>query len=99
MTAGKLTFSGSFYVARVDITAGNPSPVKFEVHKPGFLGIDTTICSTTVTPSKMTGSAYAKSFSISCGNISAGNYYIFLAKTIAAGDGYDLVGSGTLRTP
>lgn len=101
MTAGTLTFSGSFYVSRVIPAAGNPSPVKFTVYKlgSGLFDPDRVICSTTITPSKMVGSAYAKSFSKNCGTIAAGKYYIYILRTLSAADGYELVGSGTLRTP
>lgn len=98
MTAGALTNSGKIWVTMIQ--GGTPNglqPWYFEVWKKNTL-FDTKICtSDPVYPNVMVGSQYPTNFSKSCGNISAGKYYLVIWR--ADSDNREVKGTGTLRTP
>jgi hypothetical protein len=98
MTAGQLTNSGKIWVTM--IMGGIPAgmyPWYFEVWKKNTV-FDQLICtSSPVYPNVMVGSQYATSFTKSCGNISAGTYYLVIYR--AQSDNREVQGSGTLHTP
>ena len=101
MTAGTLTNSGSIYVASAQpcCSTTNPASWTITVKKYNWPLFDSTICSVTVTPSKMVGSQYKVSFTKNCGTIAAGKYYLYITRGGGSTDGRQVVGSGTLTTP
>jgi len=98
INAGKLTNTGKLWVTSADVTATNPpSWFTVAVYKQ-VVGPDKLICKTAkITPSLMVGSQYAKSYTVNCGTIAKGVYYLYIERKDP--DGREVKGSGTISTP
>jgi hypothetical protein len=97
LTVGSLTNSGSLWVTRTNPNPINP-PTPFYIRvKKSVFGIDPTICTTSaITPSIMVGQQYNVSYSLNCGSISSGTYYLYIWRNSI--DGREVKGSGTLSS-
>lgn len=93
LSAGKLSNSGRLWQYATIGGATGPLSITVEVWKDNILS-DTKICSITVPTSSTIG--VQSGYSVPCGDIAAGNYYLVIWK--AEKDGWSTQGDGTLET-
>ena len=93
LDAGAMTNSGSATAFSKDAGAYSaPLPISVEVWKDDF--VDSKVCSVQRTISSVLN--VYRTYSISCGSVSAGVYYLVIWKS--QDDGWNMKGSGTLKT-
>jgi hypothetical protein len=94
MTKGAMTNRGDIWIYNKLVGAGGSFNVRINVRQNIPILPDPLLCSTVINPG--TKINVKKRFSMNCGRVNAGNYYLEIWK--AEVDGYQIKGSGTLTT-
>lgn len=98
LDGGVLTLSGSIWVtSKLARATDEPQPIRISVQKRGLFNSE--VCTLSLTPERTFNKK--NSFSMSCGSVVDGTYFLFLSKRKSiddTGDGWHIQGSGTLVT-